>query len=188
MGSGRFSLLQCMEFLSLVLFISAARIARSFRLGTDQIRCNLSMITFWEILSLTIGYCWQLYTLWLWVQLHEAVPEKRYNRYVELAQAVFGERLKVCLALFPTVYLPVGIATALILIEGETMKLFFQIVCGPTCTSNSLTTVEWYLIFTSLSIVLSQLPNLNSIAGLSLIGVVTAITYSTMVWVLSVSQ
>jgi amino acid permease len=48
--------------------------------------------------------------------------------------------------------------------------------------------VEWYLVFTSLSIVLSQLPNLNSIAGLSLIGAVTAITYSTMVWVLSVSQ
>jgi amino acid permease len=68
------------------------------------------------------------------------------------------------------------------------MKLFFQIVCGPTCTSNPLTTVEWYLVFTSLSIVLSQLPNLNSIAGLSLIGAVTAITYSTMVWVLSVSQ
>lgn len=68
------------------------------------------------------------------------------------------------------------------------MKLFFQIVCGPLCSSNPLTTVEWYLVFTSLCIVLSQLPNLNSIAGLSLIGAVTAITYSTMVWVLSVSQ
>ncbi|GAU33509.1 hypothetical protein TSUD_386540, partial [Trifolium subterraneum] len=99
-----------------------------------------------------------------------------------------GERLGVWLALFPTVYLSAGTATALILVGGETMKLFFQIVCGPTCTSNPLTTVEWYLVFTSLSIVLSQLPNLNSIAGLSLIGAVTAITYSTMVWVLSVSQ
>lgn len=92
------------------------------------------------------------------------------------------------LAVFPTVYLSAGTATALILIGGETMKLFFQIVCGPLCSSNPLTTVEWYLVFTSLCIVLSQLPNLNSIAGLSLIGAVTAITYSTMVWVLSVSQ
>lgn len=99
-----------------------------------------------------------------------------------------GERLGVWLSLFPTAYLSAGTATALILIGGETMKLFFQIVCGPTCTSNPLTTVEWYLVFTSLAIVLSQLPNLNSIAGLSLIGAVTAITYSTMVWVLSVSQ
>lgn len=68
------------------------------------------------------------------------------------------------------------------------MKLFFQIVCGPLCPSNPLSTVEWYLVFTILCIVLSQLPNLNSIAGLSLIGAVTAITYATMAWVLSVSQ
>lgn len=101
---------------------------------------------------------------------------------------VAGERLGVWLSLFPTVYLSAGTGTALILFGGETMKLFFQIVCGPSCTSNPLTTVEWYLVFTSLSIVLSQLPNLNSIAGLSLIGAVTAITYSTMVWLLSVSQ
>ena len=99
-----------------------------------------------------------------------------------------GERLGVWLALFPTVYLSAGTATALILIGGETMKLFFQLVCGPLCSSNPLSTVEWYLVFTSLCIVLSQLPNLNSIAGLSLIGALTAITYATMTWVLSVSQ
>lgn len=122
------------------------------------------------------------------MQLHEAVPGKRYNRYVELSQAAFGESMGLWLALFPTIYLSAGTATALILIGGETMKLFFQIVCGPLCQSNPLTTVEWYLVFTSLCLVLSQLPNLNSIAGLSLIGGLTAITYSTMVWVLSVSQ
>ncbi|XP_031482767.1 lysine histidine transporter-like 8 [Nymphaea colorata] len=142
----------------------------------------------WGILSLTIAYFWQLYTLWLLVRLHEAVPGRRYNRYVELAQAAFGERLGVWLALFPTVYLSAGTATAIILIGGETMKLFFQIVCGPVCQTNPLSTIEWYLVFTSLCIVLSQLPNLNSIAGLSLIGAVTAITYTTMAWVLSVSQ
>ncbi|KAI3946025.1 hypothetical protein MKX01_024781 [Papaver californicum] len=188
----------------------------------------------WGMISLTIAYVWQLYTLWILVQLHEAVPGKRYNRYVELAQAAFGEikknsrhfvllipesksknlldyfqsnyiivfiavsdcvvvafsgeRLGLWLALFPTIYLSAGTATALILIGGETMKLFFQIVCGPLCTTNPLSTIEWYLVFTTLCLVLSQLPNLNSIAGLSLIGAVTAITYSTMVWVLSVSQ
>ncbi|KVH98340.1 Amino acid transporter, transmembrane [Cynara cardunculus var. scolymus] len=150
----------------------------------------------WGIVSLTIAYFWQLYTLWILVQLHEAVPGKRYNRYVELAEAAFGEtfsyshrnRLGAWLSIFPTAYLSAGTATALIIVGGETMKLFFEIVCGPLCSSNPLTTVEWYLVFTSLCIVLSQLPNLNSIAGLSLVGAVTAIFYSTMVWVLSVSQ
>ena len=68
------------------------------------------------------------------------------------------------------------------------MKLFYQIVCGPLCLPSPISTVEWYLVFTSLSVVLSQLPNLNSIAGVSLIGGATAIMYCTMSWVLSVSQ
>lgn len=50
----------------------------------------------WGIISLIIAYCWQLYTLWILVQLHEAVPGKRYNRYVELAQAAFGELKHIC--------------------------------------------------------------------------------------------
>ncbi|RWW62407.1 hypothetical protein BHE74_00030481 [Ensete ventricosum] len=68
------------------------------------------------------------------------------------------------------------------------MKLFFQIVCGATCDSKPLTTAEWYLVFTCLAVVLSQLPNLNSIAGVSLIGSVTAVTYCTLIWVISVSK
>lgn len=99
-----------------------------------------------------------------------------------------GEKMGMWLALFPTIYLSAGTATALILVGGETMKLFFQIVCGPLCSPNPITTVEWYLVFTSLAVILSQLPNLNSIAGLSLIGGATAIMYCTMSWVLSVSQ
>lgn len=35
---------------------------------------------------------------------------------------------------------------------------------------------------------LAQLPNLNSIAGVSLIGAVTAVGYCTLVWVLSVTR
>ncbi|XP_071676020.1 lysine histidine transporter-like 8 [Lolium perenne] len=142
----------------------------------------------WGIISLTVAYFWQLYTLWILVKLHEAVPGRRYNRYVELAQAAFGEKLGVWLALFPTIYLSAGTATALILVGGETMKLFYQIVCGPLCLPSPISTVEWYLVFTSLSVILSQLPNLNSIAGVSLIGGATAIMYCTMSWVLSASQ
>ncbi|XP_065036987.1 lysine histidine transporter-like 8 [Musa acuminata AAA Group] len=142
----------------------------------------------WGIIALTVAYFWQLYTLWILVKLHEALPGRRYNRYVELAQAAFGERFGVWLALFPTIYLSAGTAAALILIGGETLKLFFQIVCGSLCSSNPLSTVEWYLVFTFLCIVLSQLPNLNSIAGLSLIGALTAITYTCMAWLLSVGQ
>ena len=51
-----------------------------------------------------------------------------------------------------------------------------------------MTTVEWYLVFTCVAVVLSQLPNLNSIAGVSLIGAVTAVGYCTAIWVTSVAR
>lgn len=91
--------------------------------------------------------------------------------------------------LFPIMYLSGGTCVALIVVGGSTMKLFYQIVCGGHgCTANPLTTVEWYLVFTSAAVVLSQLPNLNSIAGVSLIGAVTAIAYCTIMWLVSVTE
>ncbi|KAG6390795.1 hypothetical protein SASPL_148540 [Salvia splendens] len=97
----------------------------------------------WGILSLSLAFIWQLYTLWLLIQLHESVPGTRYSRYLRLSIAAFGERWGKILALFPTLYL---------------------------------------------AVILAQLPNLNSIAGISLVSAITAVTYCTLTWVLSVSK
>lgn len=100
-----------------------------------------------------------------------------------------GERTGKILALFPIMYLSGGTCVALIIIGGSTCKTFFQIVCGATaCTAAPLTTVEWFLVFTCAAVLLSQLPNLNSIAGVSLIGAITAVGYTTMIWVVSVDE
>lgn len=98
-----------------------------------------------------------------------------------------GERLSNSLALFPIVYLSAGTCATLIIIGGSTSKTFFQIVCGAEC-AKQLTTVEWYLVFTCAAVVLSQLPNLNSIAGVSLVGAITAVGYCTMIWGVSVAE
>ncbi|GFZ10507.1 transmembrane amino acid transporter family protein [Actinidia rufa] len=93
----------------------------------------------WGVISLTVAFFWQLYTLGL----------------------LWG---------------------------GGTMKIFYSVVCGHGCTTKPLTTVEWYLVFTCAAVVLSQLPNLNSIAGVSLIGAITAVGYCTIMWLVSVSE
>lgn len=143
----------------------------------------------WGIIDLTLAFIWQLYTLYLLVQLHES-PENgiRYSRYMQLASATFGEKLSKFLAAFPIMYLSGGTCVALIVIGGSTSKMFYQIQCGATCTSQPLTTVEWYLVFTCAAVLLSQLPNLNSIAGVSLIGSLTAVGYCTAMWVVSVAE
>jgi hypothetical protein len=88
-----------------------------------------------------------------------------------LIYGLSGDKLMKLLAGFPILYLSAGTCVALIIIGGSTSKMFFQIVCGATCAADPpLTTVEWYLVFTSAAVLLSQLPSLNSIAGVSLIG------------------
>ncbi|KAI3446314.1 hypothetical protein Pfo_002979 [Paulownia fortunei] len=143
----------------------------------------------WGVIFLTLAFIWQLYTLYLLVQLHES-PENgiRYSRYMQLASATFGEKLSKFLAAFPIMYLSGGTCVALIVIGGSTSRMFYETLCGATCTSKPLTTVEWYLVFTCAAVLLSQLPNLNSIAGVSLIGSVTAVGYCTAIWVVSVAE
>lgn len=102
---------------------------------------------------------------------------------------LLGERLGKTLALFPIMYLSAGTCITCIIIGGSTSKIFFQVVCAATeCKAETLTTVEWYLVFTCGAVLLSQLPNLNSIAGISLVGAITALGYCTTIWIVSVSE
>ncbi|KAK7311005.1 hypothetical protein RJT34_08844 [Clitoria ternatea] len=140
----------------------------------------------WGILCLCVAFTWQLYTLWLLVQLHESDTGVRHSRYLRLVMAAFGEKMGKLLALFPIMYLSGGTCVTLIMIGGGTMKIFFQIVSGEEACP--LSTIEWYLVFTFTAILLAQLPNLNSIAGVSLIGAITAVTYCAMIWIVSLVQ
>ncbi|KAM2713671.1 hypothetical protein EV2_043503 [Malus domestica] len=161
-------------------------------IGIPALLLPLSFATLgwaWGIICLSVAFMWQLYTLWLLIQLHESESGVRYSRYLRLSMAAFGEKLGKILALFPIMYLSGGTCVTLIMIGGGTMKIFFQIVCGETCRHVSPpSTIEWYLVFTGTAILLAQLPNLNSIAGISLIGAITAVSYCTLIWVVSVTK
>lgn len=86
-------------------------------------------------------------------------------------------------------YLSGGTCVALIVIGGTTSKMFYGTLCGGTCSNlKPLTNVEWYLVFTCAAVLLSQLPNLNSIAGVSLVGSLTAVGYCTAIWAVSVAE
>nr|POF22521.1 lysine histidine transporter-like 8 [Quercus suber] len=56
------------------------------------------------------------------------------------------------------------------------------------CHAKSLTNTEWFLVFTCLAILIAQLPNLNSVAWVSLIGAITIVLYSTLIWTLSITK
>ncbi|CAN1315431.1 Lysine histidine transporter-like 8 [Linum perenne] len=90
-------------------------------------------------------------------------------------------------------YLSGGTCVTLIMIGGGSLKAFFQIIITNYYDNNNssspLSTVEWYIVFTFAAVMLSQfLPNLNSVARVSLIGAVTAISYCALILAASLLQ
>ncbi|KAE8724919.1 Lysine histidine transporter-like 8, putative isoform 2 [Hibiscus syriacus] len=144
----------------------------------------------WGIICLSIAYTWQLYTAWLLVNLHEPVPGTRCSRFVRLSIIAFGQKLGKLLAIFPVMYLSGGSCVMLIITGGNSMKQFFNIICeqGTMCGSKSLSGTHWFLIFTCVALIIGQLPNLNSIARVSLTGAITSIGYITMISALSIGK
>lgn len=99
-----------------------------------------------------------------------------------------GVKLGNVLAMFPIFDLSGGTCIALIILGGSTLRRFFQLYCNVGCNVKQFTPIEWCLVFTCAAVVLSQLPNMNSIAGVSLVGAVTAVGYCTLIWIMSVEK
>ncbi|KAL3730930.1 hypothetical protein ACJRO7_027881 [Eucalyptus globulus] len=145
----------------------------------------------WGIITLSIGFLWQLYNIWALVELHESVPGTRYCRFLHLSIAAFGPRLGKLLALFPVMYLSGGTCVMLIINGGRAMEDLFKTMCGgdgAACGIKPLDGVEWFLLFTCIAIVIAQLPNLNAIAIVSLFGAIAAVGYGALIWILSVAK
>ncbi|KAK2381311.1 lysine histidine transporter [Trifolium repens] len=147
----------------------------------------------WGSACLSIAFIWQLYTIFLLIELHESASGKRHSRYLFLAMSAFGDKLGKLAALFPVMYLSGGTCVILIITGGGTMKQLFKILCEndngvKTCSAHSLSGVEWFLVFTCAAILVAQLPNLNSVAAVSLVGAVASISYCTLFWSLSVKK
>ncbi|CAK7329405.1 unnamed protein product [Dovyalis caffra] len=118
----------------------------------------------------------------------EVNPQEAWLPITESRNGNTVTSLGKLLAIFPVMYLSGGISVMLIIKGAGTIELFFKMMLGDGADAKSLSGAEWFLIFTCMAIGLAQRPNLNSIAGFSLIGAVTAIGYCTLIWVLPVSK
>ncbi|CAD6246520.1 unnamed protein product [Miscanthus lutarioriparius] len=126
-----------------------------------------------------------LYTLWQMVEMHEMVPGKRFDRYHELGQHAFGERLGLWIVVPQQLVVEVGVNIVYMVTGGTSLKKFHDTVCE-SCKQLKLT--YFIMIFASVHFVLSQLPNFNSISGVSLAAAVMSLSYSTIAWGASVDK
>ncbi|XP_027922280.1 lysine histidine transporter 2-like [Vigna unguiculata] len=126
-----------------------------------------------------------LFTLWQMVEMHEMEPGVRSDRYHELGQKAFGEKLGLYIVVPQQLLVEVGTCIVYMVTGGKSLKKFLETVC-PSC--QKIRSSYWIMIFASVNFALSLLPNFNSISAVSLAAAVMSITYSTIAWVASLKR
>ncbi|RYR77814.1 hypothetical protein Ahy_A01g002451 [Arachis hypogaea] len=110
------------------------------------------------------------------IEMHEAESGKRFDRYHELGQYAFGEKLGLWIVVPQTLIVHVGTDIIYMITGGNSLKKAHQILCK---NCKPIKTTYFIMIFASLQFFLSHLPSFNSIIGVS---ISAAVIYSTIVW------
>ncbi|XP_021299686.1 lysine histidine transporter-like 6 isoform X1 [Herrania umbratica] len=134
---------------------------------------------------LVLSWCMTLNTMWQMIQLHECVPGTRFDRYIDLGRYAFGPKLGGWIVLPQQLVVQVGCDIVYMVTGGKCLKKFMEIACS-SCTQ--LRQSYWILIFGGIHFFLSQLPNFNSVAGVSLAAAIMSLSYSTIAWAGSLSH
>ncbi|KAF8378144.1 hypothetical protein HHK36_029481 [Tetracentron sinense] len=134
---------------------------------------------------LVLSWIITFYTLWQMVEMHEIVPGKRFDRYHELGQYAFGEKLGLWIVVPQQLICEVGVCIVYMVTGGKSLKKFHDTLC-PNC--KPIKTTYFIMIFSSAHFVLSHLPNFNSISAVSFAAAVMSLSYSTIAWGASVHK
>ncbi|KAI5079764.1 hypothetical protein GOP47_0005243 [Adiantum capillus-veneris] len=137
------------------------------------------------VVVLFLSWVITLYTLWQMVEMHEMVPGKRFDRYHELGQYAFGEKLGLWIVVPQQLIVEVGVCIVYMVTGGKSLMTFHDLVCS---SCKPIKQTFWIMIFASVHFVLAQLPNFNSIAGVSLAAAVMSLSYSTIAWTASAAK
>ncbi|CAN1195553.1 Lysine histidine transporter 1 [Linum perenne] len=70
-----------------------------------------------------------LYTLWQMVEMHEMVPGKRFDRYHELGQQAFGEKLGLYIVVPQQLICEVGVDIVYMVTGGQSLKKIHELLC-----------------------------------------------------------
>lgn len=99
------------------------------------------------------------------VEMHEMVPGKRFDRYHELGQHALGEKLGLWIVVPQQLVVEVGVGIVYMVTGGRSLEKICNTVSSDC---KSIKTTYFIMIFASVHFFLSQLPNFNSISGVSL--------------------
>ncbi|XP_038895473.1 lysine histidine transporter 2-like [Benincasa hispida] len=135
------------------------------------------------VVVIALSWIITLYTLWQMVEMHEVVPGKRFDRYHELGQHVFGEKMGLWIVVPQQLMVEVGTDIVYMITGGNSLKKIHDLACHGSC--KSIKTTYFIMIFASVHFFLSHLPSLDSITLVSLAAAVMSLSYSIIAWATS---
>ncbi|KAL6505948.1 Lysine histidine transporter 1 [Orobanche hederae] len=92
------------------------------------------------------------------VEMHELVPRRRFDRYHELGQYAFGEKLGLYIVVPQQLIVEVGVDIVYMVTGGRSLKKFHDLVFKDSCKDIKLS--YFIMIFASVHFVLSIFPTL----------------------------
>ncbi|TVT99543.1 hypothetical protein EJB05_55081 [Eragrostis curvula] len=139
------------------------------------------------VVVIVMSFVITLYTLWQMVEMHEMVPGRRFDRYHELGQYAFGEKLGLWIIVPQQLIVEVGTDIVYMVTGGQSLKKVYELLICSTwshgCKDIRLT--YWIMVFASIHFPLSLFPNFNSISAVSAAAAVMSLTYSMIAFVTS---
>jgi len=91
------------------------------------------------VIVLVLSWVITLYTLWQMVEMHEMVPGKRFDRYYELGQEAFGEKLGLWIVVPQQLIVGVGVDIVYMVTGGKSLEKFYHLTCKKNCYLQKMT-------------------------------------------------
>ncbi|KAB2610096.1 lysine histidine transporter 1-like [Pyrus ussuriensis x Pyrus communis] len=108
-----------------------------------------------------------------------------FDRYHELGQHAFGEKLGLWIVVPQQLICEVGVDIVYMVTGGNSLQKVYKTVKKD---KDPIKLTYFIMIFASCHFVLAHLPNFNSISGVSLAAAVMSLSYSTIAWTASLHK
>ncbi|CAN4082314.1 unnamed protein product [Withania somnifera] len=96
---------------------------------------------------MSVSWVITLYTPWQIVEMHEMVPGKRFDRYLELGQHAFGKKLGLYIVVPQQLVVEVGLGIVYMVTGGKSFQKIHDLVCNDNCLEIKL--AYYIMIFAS---------------------------------------
>ncbi|CAN0890089.1 Lysine histidine transporter-like 5, partial [Linum grandiflorum] len=135
------------------------------------------------LIAISLSWLITFYSLWQMVEMHELVPGKRFDRYHELGQHAFGEKLGYWIVFPQQLLVQVASDIVYMVTGGKSLKKATELAFPQT---ENIRQTYFILIFCIIQLFLSQTPNFNSLKIVSILAALMSGCYSMIAFVASI--